>query len=220
MHHRPHPCLSSVAGLRVSNHDLIIIHRLRACVRVYVYISHFPFAPQIDDILSEHMDRAKDRRKDITMLASVFVVMAAMIGMHALRTGNERAFRWKITDIIRAHSRTAMDLVSRYRILNRTVPDDRLEVASQYIVYHPSNRPQTHTHTHFNQIVPAAIATDAHSGAFTSTRVCKMYRVDTDTRRQCLRLHSVLHSVLHADGAARPVRTVGAGNRPALSSPE
>lgn len=36
---------------------------------------------QVDEVLAEHEDKAKDKRKDITMLASVFVVITGMIGI-------------------------------------------------------------------------------------------------------------------------------------------
>lgn len=39
---------------------------------------------QVDDVLAELVDRARDRRKDVTMLVSVFVVITVMIGKYAL----------------------------------------------------------------------------------------------------------------------------------------
>lgn len=42
---------------------------------------------QIDDVLTEHTDLAKDRRKDITMMVSVFVTITAMIGSYTFLYG-------------------------------------------------------------------------------------------------------------------------------------
>lgn len=84
-------------------------------------------------MLAEHEDKAKDKRKDITMLASVFVVITGMIGKlcdewRGMRDlVNEEGDR--VDNLINV---SAMDLVSRYRVLNRATPQDKMEIARKF----------------------------------------------------------------------------------------
>lgn len=95
---------------------------------------------------------------------------------------------------------SAMDLVSRYRILNRETPYEELEVASKLVPF---------------------------VGAPLLERLCTIYIHEQSehisslvNRFECAWLHSVLHSILYSDGSARSVRPVCPGTWSSIPAAE